>query len=101
MQKPHRHNAVALDLVIFAPKGKCYTLIGEDLDENGIIQSPIRFDWKSDTAFTTSLDMWHSYRNESENDDAWILPIQDAGLSLHELKFLFEFFFLFNLKMMF
>ncbi|CAF5148514.1 unnamed protein product, partial [Rotaria sp. Silwood1] len=53
------------------------------------------------TAFTTSLDMWHSYRNESENDDAWILPIQDAGLSLHELKFLFEFFFLFNLKMMF
>ncbi|CAF1182696.1 unnamed protein product [Adineta steineri] len=84
MQKPHRHNAVALDLVTYAPKGKCYTLIGDDLDEDGKIKSPKRLDWETGASFTTPLGMWHSHHNESEDEDAWILPVQDAGLSLHQ-----------------
>jgi gentisate 1,2-dioxygenase len=83
-----RHNAVALDFVIFAPKGKCYTLIGDELDEDGKIKSSKRLDWETGAAFTTPLGLWHSHHNESENEDAWILPVQDAGLSLHQVKFL-------------
>jgi len=33
--------------------------------------------------------MWHSHHNESKDEDAWILPVQDAGLSLHQVKYLF------------
>ncbi|CAF1083195.1 unnamed protein product [Rotaria sordida] len=84
MQKPHQHNAVALDLLTFAPKGKFYTLIGEDLDENGKIQPSIHLNWESGAAFTIPLNMWHSHHKESEDEDAWILSIQDAGLSLHQ-----------------
>lgn len=80
-----RHNAVALDLVISAPKDKCYTLIGDELDEDGKIKSPKRLDWHTGQAFTTPLGLWHSHHNESENEDAWILPVQDAGLSLHQV----------------
>jgi len=75
--------------VIFAPKGKCYTLIGDELDEDGKIRSPIRSEWESGAAFTTPLGMWHSHHNECEDEDAWILPVQDAGLSLHQVEFLF------------
>ncbi|CAF1057595.1 unnamed protein product [Rotaria sordida] len=84
MQKPHRHNAVALDLVTYAPKGKCYTLIGDELNEDGSIRSPTRLDWESGGSFATPLGMWHSHHNESEDEDAWILPVQDAGLALHQ-----------------
>jgi hypothetical protein len=80
-------------LVISAPKGKCYTLIGDELGEDGKIKSPIRLDWESGAAFTTPLGMWHSHHNESEEEDAWILPVQDAGLSLHQVKFRCFFFF--------
>jgi len=83
-QKPHRHNSVALNLVISAPKGKCYTLIGDELDEDSKIKSPTRLDWESGAAFTTPLGMWHSHHNDSEDEDAWTLPVQDAGLSLHQ-----------------
>ncbi|CAF1377271.1 unnamed protein product [Rotaria sordida] len=78
------HNAVALDLVTYAPKGKCYTLIGDELNEDGSIRSPTRLDWESGGSFTTPLGMWHSHHNESEDEDAWILPVQDAGLALHQ-----------------
>jgi hypothetical protein len=63
-------------------------LIGDELDEDGKIRSPIRSDWESGTAFTTPLGMWHSHHNECEDEDAWILPVQDAGLSLHQVEFL-------------
>ncbi|CAF1515577.1 unnamed protein product, partial [Rotaria sp. Silwood1] len=39
-------------------------------------------------AFTTSLSMWHSYYNESEDEDTWIFLIQDASFSLCQVKFL-------------
>ncbi len=77
-------------MVILAPKGKCYTLIGDELDEDGKIKSPKRADWESGAAFTTPLGMWHSHHNESEEEDAWILPVQDAGLSLHQVKLSFS-----------
>ncbi len=77
-------------MVISAPKGKCYTLIGDELGEDGKIKSPIRLDWESGAAFTTPLGMWHSHHNESEEEDAWILPVQDAGLSLHQVKISFS-----------
>ena len=80
------HNAVALDLVTYAPKEKCYTLIGYDLNEDGTIRSPTRLEWESGSAFTTPLGMWHSHHNESTDEDAWILPVQDAGLSLHQVS---------------
>jgi len=85
-------------LVISAPKGKCYTLIGDELGEDGKIKSPIRLDWESGAAFTTPLGMWHSHHNESEEEDAWILPVQDAGLSLHQVKFRCFFSRLFKFK---
>ncbi|CAF1320570.1 unnamed protein product [Rotaria sordida] len=69
MQKSHQHNAVALDLMTFAPKGKFYTLIGEDLDENGKIQPPIHLNWELGAAFTIPLNMLHSHHNESEDED--------------------------------
>ena len=96
-----RHNAVALDLVTYAPKGKCYTLVGDELDENGQIKNPIRIDWESGGAFTTPLGLWHSHQNESRDEDAWILPVQDAGLSLHQVKYVllvFELFYMFLFK---
>ncbi|CAF3698203.1 unnamed protein product [Rotaria sp. Silwood1] len=88
LQKPHRHNAVALDLVTYAPKGKCYTLIGYDLNEDGTIRSPTRLEWKSGSAFTTPLGMWHSHHNESTDEDAWILPMQDAVKMISKLEIL-------------
>ena len=37
VQKPHRHNSVALDMAVAAPwpHGKVYTLMGRELDANG------------------------------------------------------------------
>ncbi len=73
-------------MVISAPKGKCYTLIGDELDEDGKIKSPTRLDWESGATFTTPLGMWHSHHNDSEDEDAWNLPVQDGGLSLHQVR---------------
>lgn len=39
VQRPHRHNSVALDLAVYAPwpYGKVYTLMGRELNSNGKI----------------------------------------------------------------
>ncbi|MBK7642586.1 MAG: hypothetical protein IPJ19_05975 [Planctomycetes bacterium] len=78
VQKPHRHNSVALDLCIAAAPGT-YTLIGERLDADGRIKNPVRMDWKPGAAFTTPPGLWHSHHNESKLN-ALVLPVQDAGL---------------------
>lgn len=78
IQKPHRHNSVALDLCISARPG-VYTLIGKDLNEDGTIKNPVRCDWQSGTVFITPPGLWHSHHNETD-EPAWVLPIQDAGL---------------------
>ena len=78
VQPPHRHQSVALDLIIDCDPG-CYTLVGSELDSHGAIRQPQRIDWQSGGAFITPPGLWHSHVNESGRT-ARLLPIQDAGL---------------------
>ncbi|KAG6555306.1 hypothetical protein Mapa_003349 [Marchantia paleacea] len=82
MQKPHRHSSTALDLAIHAAPGT-YTLMGESLDINGKIIDPIRVDWETGAMFVTPPRWWHSHHNDS-NEEAWVLPMQDAGLYTYQ-----------------
>lgn len=81
VQKPHRHQSIALDFIIDAPAG-CYTLVGTELDENGQIRNPTRVDWTPGLAFVTPPGYWHAHYNESDRE-AYLIPIQDAGLQTH------------------
>ncbi|OBI72323.1 cupin [Mycobacterium asiaticum] len=80
-QRPHRHQSVALDLILDAQPG-CYTLLGTRLDDCGQIADPIRVDWQAGGAFTTPPGMWHAHYNES-GAPAHLIPVQDAGLQTH------------------
>lgn len=80
-QLPHRHNSVALDYCVSASENT-YTLIGEEVDENGHIIDPIKAMWGPGTVFITPPGWWHSHHNESD-EDAIVLPIQDAGLQTY------------------
>jgi gentisate 1,2-dioxygenase len=83
-QKPHKHNSVALDLCIKCSDSKnIYTLIGDQLDENGNIINPQKVYWKEGTMFITPPGLWHSHNNDGDTC-AYILPIQDAGLLLYQ-----------------
>ncbi|QXC59398.1 cupin domain-containing protein [Aquihabitans sp. G128] len=81
VQKPHRHQSVALDLILTAPPG-CYTLVGRSLSPEGDIVDPVRADWEGGGAFTTPPGLWHAHHNES-SEPAYLLPVQDAGLLTH------------------
>jgi len=84
VQKPHRHNSVALDLCIKCEDSEnIYTLIGEKLDEHGNIVEPIKVNWKENEMFITPPGLWHSHNNTG-NTFAYVLPIQDAGLLLYQ-----------------
>jgi gentisate 1,2-dioxygenase len=78
IQAPHRHQSVALDLIIDCSPG-VYTLVGTDLNDDGSIRNPRRIDWQAGGAFITPPGHWHAHVNES-GAPAWLLPIQDAGL---------------------
>ena len=78
VQPPHRHQSVALDLVIDCQPG-CATLSGPDLNPDGTIRNPLRMEWEPGAAFVTPPGHWHSHVNESGHP-ARLLPIQDAGL---------------------
>jgi len=79
VQRPHRHQSVAIDLVVDCRPG-CYTLLGQRFDPaTRVITDPVRVDWEPGAAFVTPPGMWHSHHNES-GEPAHILPIQDAGL---------------------
>ena len=80
-QAPHRHQSVALDLIIDCQPG-CYTLVGTDLNPDGTIRNPQRIDWQAGGAFITPPGHWHAHVNES-GSTAWLLPIQDAGLQTY------------------
>lgn len=82
VQRPHRHNSVALDLAV-AANPNVYTLMGKELDTNGNIIDPIRCDWTPGGVFITPPGWWHSHHNES-NEVAWVLPMQDAGLYTYQ-----------------
>ena len=81
-QRPHRHQSVALDLILDAPPSGCYTLLGTRLDERGEIADPIRVDWQAGGAFTTPPGMWHAHYNETDQA-AHLIPVQDAGLQTY------------------
>jgi gentisate 1,2-dioxygenase len=81
-QRPHRHQSVALDLILDAPPSGCYTLLGTRLDERGEIVDPIRVDWQAGGAFTTPPGMWHAHYNETDTT-AHLIPVQDAGLQTY------------------
>lgn len=78
IQPPHRHQSVALDLIIDCDPG-CYTLVGTELDASGAIANPSRIDWQSGGAFITPPGYWHAHVNSSERMSR-LLPIQDSGL---------------------
>ena len=78
VQRPHRHQSVALDLVGACEPG-CYTLVGRTIDDRGEIVDPVRVDWEAGSAFVTPPGLWHAHHNES-GARASIVPIQDAGL---------------------
>lgn len=84
IQKPHKHNSVALDLCIKCSDSEnIYTLIGDKLDENENIINPTKVYWKEGSMFITPPGLWHSHNNEGETY-AYVLPIQDAGLLLYQ-----------------
>jgi gentisate 1,2-dioxygenase len=78
VQRPHRHQSVALDLITRCSPG-CYSLIGSRLDADGAILDPLRVDWEPAGAFVTPPGQWHSHHNESGRP-AYLVPVQDAGL---------------------
>jgi gentisate 1,2-dioxygenase len=80
-QRPHRHQSVALDLILDAQPG-CYTLLGTRLDERGDIVDPTRVDWEAGGAFVTPPGMWHAHFNDS-GAPAHLIPVQDAGLQTY------------------
>lgn len=83
-QKPHRHNSVALDFCIKCDDSEnVYTLIGEELDNNGDIINPSKIHWKTGSMFITPPTLWHSHNNSGDTH-AYIIPIQDAGLLLYQ-----------------
>jgi gentisate 1,2-dioxygenase len=78
VQRPHRHQSVALDLITDCAPG-CYSIIGSSLRDDGAIADPQRVDWEPGGAFVTPPGLWHSHHNESGRA-AYLVPIQDAGL---------------------
>jgi gentisate 1,2-dioxygenase len=84
IQRPHRHNSVALDLCVNCSDNEnIYTLIGDELDEKGNIKNPKKVYWKEGSMFITPPGLWHSHNNVGDTY-AYILPIQDAGLLLYQ-----------------
>lgn len=81
MQKPHRHQSIALDLIVDCAPG-CYSLVGRDLDEKGDIRNPVKVDWEPGCAFITPPGYWHAHFNSSDRP-ARLIPIQDAGLQTY------------------
>jgi quercetin dioxygenase-like cupin family protein len=84
VQRPHKHNSVALDLCIGCTDSEnIYTLVGDELDANGNIVNPTKVNWKQGEMFITPPGLWHTHNNVG-NTYAYILPIQDAGLLLYQ-----------------
>jgi gentisate 1,2-dioxygenase len=80
-QLPHRHQSVALDLILDCDPG-CYTLVGTRITAQGEIINATRVDWKPYSAFITPPGYWHAHYNGSPGD-AHLIPMQDAGLQTY------------------
>jgi gentisate 1,2-dioxygenase len=81
MQKPHRHQSIALDFIVDCDEG-CYSLVGQHLDDAGEIKNATRVDWEPGCAFVTPPGYWHAHFNTSGRE-ARLIPIQDAGLQTY------------------
>ncbi|MFA6213227.1 MAG: hypothetical protein WCT03_22460 [Candidatus Obscuribacterales bacterium] len=81
VQLPHRHQSVALDLILDCEPG-CYSLVGRHIDGDGKIIDAQRVDWKPYSAFITPPGYWHAHHNES-GKKAHLIPMQDAGLQTY------------------
>jgi gentisate 1,2-dioxygenase len=77
VQRPHRHNSIAVDIIIAAEPG-AYTLLGSAVDDEGNIINPQRVDWESSAAFVTPPHLWHGHYNDS-GKPAMVMAVQDAG----------------------
>jgi gentisate 1,2-dioxygenase len=81
VQRPHRHQSIALDLIVECRPG-CYSLVGDTVDDAGAIVDAERVEWETGGAFVTPPGLWHSHHNES-GAPAHLFPVQDAGLHTH------------------
>lgn len=81
VQLPHRHQSVALDLILDCEPG-CYTLVGTRISAQGEIINATRIDWKPYSVFITPPGYWHAHYNESSSE-AHLIPLQDAGLQTY------------------
>jgi gentisate 1,2-dioxygenase len=81
VQLPHRHQSVALDLILDCDPG-CYTLVGTSISDTGEIINPTKVEWKPYSVFITPPGYWHAHYNESANE-AHLIPMQDAGLQTY------------------
>lgn len=81
VQRPHRHQSVALDLILDCEPG-CHSLVGARLDDDGDIIDPVRVDWEPGGAFVTPPGLWHAHVNGS-GAPAHQFPAQDAGLQTY------------------
>lgn len=82
VQRAHRHNSVAVDIIISCePKG-CYSLLGNEIDDKGQIINPTRVDWEQGAAFVTPPCLWHAHYNESDKP-AVVMAVQDAAFHEH------------------
>jgi len=84
IQKPHRHNSIAIDLCVDVDdkaekEESVYTLMSKEIDEEGNLVDPVKMVWKKNCTFVTPPGWWHSHYNNSDKE-AWVFPIQDAGL---------------------
>lgn len=59
--------------------------MARSIDKDGKLIDPVKAPWKTGGAFTTPPGWWHSHVNETD-EDAWVLPIQDAGLFTHQVS---------------
>ncbi len=90
VQKPHRHQSIAVDLAVEGRPG-VYTLMSPRITAEGQLIDPIRADWVSGAAFITPPGWWHSHHNETA-EDAMVFPVQDAGLHTYLRSLDIQFF---------
>lgn len=58
--------------------------MARSIDKEGNLIDPVKAPWKTGGAFTTPPGWWHSHVNETD-EDAWVLPVQDAGLFTYQV----------------
>ena len=87
VQRPHRHNSVALDLAVAAKPG-VYTLMGKEIDDKGDIIIRFECDWIQ-VVFITPPGWWHSHHNESD-EVAWVCPCKTPGCTRIKERWIFD-----------